>query len=198
MNQRIFPVRAVVAAAALALGGCQHQPAEEPPLKGASIGGPFTLIDQDGRRVSDTAFNGRYRLMYFGFANCPDACPTDLAKLGRALRLFEQRDEARGARVQPIFVTVDPERDTPAVLKAFVANFHPRLIGLTGTPQEIQSVERIFRVPAEKGPVGPGGSYNMNHLRIVYLMGPQGEPIAPMTPDQSTEEIASTLDAWVQ
>src|SRR6185369_14158786 len=110
--------------------GCS-QPVEEAPLKGARIGGPFALVDQNGRTVRDSDFAGRYRLVYFGYSYCPDVCPTDLQSIGQAMRQFEKSDPGRAAEVQPIFITVDPERDTPPVLKAYVAAFHPRLIGLT-------------------------------------------------------------------
>src|SRR3954467_7369032 len=123
----------------LALAACSSR-GTEPPLAGAAIGGPFTLTDQNGRRVSDRDFEGRYRIMYFGFTHCPDVCPTDLAIIGQALRRFEKRDPARAARVTPIFVSVDPERDTPAVLKEYVGAFHPRLVGLTGTQEQIAAV----------------------------------------------------------
>ena len=108
-----------------------------PPLKGATMGGPFTLTDQNGRRVSDRDFAGKYRLVYFGYTFCPDVCPVDLQVIGAGLRRFEASDPARAARVQPIFITVDPARDTPAVLRQYVAAFHPRLIGLTGSAEEI-------------------------------------------------------------
>ncbi|HEU0133764.1 MAG TPA: SCO family protein, partial [Allosphingosinicella sp.] len=96
----------------LALAACSGA-AEEPPLKGASIGGPFALTNQDGRAVTDRDFAGKYRIVYFGFTHCPDICPTDLAVIAKALRSFEKSDPALAARVAPIFVSVDPERDTP-------------------------------------------------------------------------------------
>src|SRR5688572_16838717 len=111
--------------AMLLLGGCRDQAGATAPLEGASMGGPFTLTDQNGRRVSDSQFAGKYRLVYFGFTFCPDVCPTDLQAIGAGLRQFEQSDPARAARVQPIFITVDPARDTPEVLRRYVANFHP-------------------------------------------------------------------------
>ena len=128
---------------ALALAACSGA-AEEPPLKGAAIGGPFALTDQDGRSVTERDFAGRYRIMYFGFTHCPDVCPTDLAVIGQALRRFEKSDPARAARVTPIFVSVDPERDSPAVLKEYVAAFHPRLVGLTGTPRQVADAVKRY------------------------------------------------------
>src|SRR3954469_6950090 len=102
--------------AALILGACSS-PSSPPPLEGASMGGPFTLTDQNGRRVSDRDFAGKYRIMYFGFTHCPDVCPTDLAAIGKGLKAFEAKDPVRAEKVVPIFVSVDPGRDTPAVMK---------------------------------------------------------------------------------
>lgn len=170
----------------------------QPSLAGSSVGGPFSLIDQDGRRVRDTDFAGRYRLIYFGFANCPDVCPVDLQVIGAGLRAFEGQDQARAAKVQPIFITVDPERDTPETLKRYVANFHPRLIGLTGTPEEIEAAKTEFAVYASKGETSPGGGYNVNHSRIVMLFGPDGAPISIVPHDQGPEAVAAELARWVR
>src|SRR3954462_12781743 len=120
---------------ALAPVACGKAPA--PPLAGAAIGGPFTLVDQNGRTVSDHDFAGRYRIVYFGYTHCPDVCPTDLATISQALSLFEKQDAALAARAQPLFITVDPERDTPAALKEYLRAFHPRLLGLTGNAAQI-------------------------------------------------------------
>jgi protein SCO1/2 len=170
----------------------------EPPLKGAAIGGPFTLTGPAGRQFSDTSFRGRYRILYFGFSNCPDVCPTDLLQIGQGLRSFEKKDPARAARVQPIFITVDPERDTPAVLKQYVAAFHPRLIGLTGTPAQIADVAKKYAIYYSKQPVQGAAGYTMNHSRIAYLFGPEGEPIAILPQEDGAEAIAAELDRWVR
>ena len=145
MNESGFARFGVLAAllAALLLGGCRADPGP-PPLDGATMGGPFTLTSHDGRRVSESDFAGRYRLVYFGFTFCPDVCPTDLQVLAAGLRRFEASDAERAARVQPLFVTVDPARDTPEALRAYVANFHPRLVGLTGSEEEIARVARAY------------------------------------------------------
>ena len=185
---------------ALLLGGCQDDPGA-PPLAGASMGGPFTLTDQNGRRISDRDFAGKYRVVYFGFASCPDVCPTDLQALGAALRQFEGSDPERARRVQPIFITVDPARDTPAVLRDYVANFHPRLIGLTGSESEIAEVARAFRVyydRREPEPGAPADQYLVDHQRIIVLYGPQGEPIAILPHDQGPAAMTAELDRWVR
>ncbi|HEY0114145.1 MAG TPA: SCO family protein [Allosphingosinicella sp.] len=179
------------------LTACQRaQP--ESAIANSSVGGPFSLIDQDGRRVTDQDYNGRFRLIYFGFANCPDVCPVDLQVAGAGLQRFEAQDPDRAARVQPIFITVDPERDTPALLKRYVANFHPRLIGLTGSPAEIEAVKREYAVYGEKAAPGAGGAYNVDHSRILLLFGPQGEPLTIVPHDQGPEAVAAELDRWVR
>jgi len=115
----------LVLLALLSLAGCT--PRQVPPLQDSGLGGAFSLVDQDGKPVRDSDFEGKYRIMYFGYTFCPDACPTDLQVIGQALASFEKKDPKRGAMVQPIFISVDPARDTPAVLKRYVAAFHPRL-----------------------------------------------------------------------
>jgi len=107
----------IVGLAVLTLTAChQQQPAERPPLEGAAIGGPFALTDQDGKPFSSDALTGKYRIVYFGYTFCPDACPTDMAVLGKAMRILDQKDAAKSAKVQPLFITIDPARDRPAQL----------------------------------------------------------------------------------
>lgn len=185
-----------VLAAAAALAACQ-QDSGAPPLAGASIGGPFSLVNQDGQRVSERDFAGRYRLMYFGFANCPDVCPVDLQVMGAGLRQFEASDRGRAERVQPIFVTVDPSRDTPPILKRYVSNFHPRLVGLTGTEQEVEAAKRAFGIFGEAAEPNAAGGYNVNHSRYILLMGPAGEPIAIVPHERGPQGVAAELDRWV-
>ncbi|HEX8124351.1 MAG TPA: SCO family protein [Allosphingosinicella sp.] len=182
---------------ALALAACSGAP-EEPPLKGAAIGGPFTLTNQDGRKVSERDFAGKYRIMYFGFTHCPDVCPTDLAVIGQALRRFEKSDPDRAARVAPIFVSVDPERDSPAVLKEYVAAFHPRLAGLTGTPKQVAEMVKRYGAYGAKGDPAAGGGYDVNHSRVAELIGPDGAPIALLPYDKGAEAVANELERWVK
>jgi protein SCO1/2 len=192
---RILLILSVLAG--LGVAACTAEAGGDPPLKGAAIGGPFTLTDQDGRRVRDTDFAGKYRIVYFGFSHCPDVCPSDLLQLGQALKRFERSDPRRAARVQPIFITVDPERDTPAALKPYVATFHPRLLGLTGTPEEIAQVAKRFAVYYKKGPSADGG-YSVDHNRQTILFGPQGAPIALLPQEEGAEAVAATLERWVK
>ena len=197
MNETSKPRLTAILCLGLALAACSGG-SDEPPLKGAAIGGSFTMTDQNGRTATDRDFAGRYRIMYFGFTHCPDVCPTDLAVLGQALRRFEKSDPARAARVVPIFVSVDPERDSPAVLKDYVAAFHPRLVGLTGTPRQLADMARRYGAYYGKEKPGPGGGYNVNHSRIAELIGPKGEPIALLPYDKGAEAVAAELDRWVR
>lgn len=184
---------------ALALSACTPAPVApaRPPLEGARIGGPFTLTDQNGRSVSDRDFAGKYRIMYFGYTFCPDVCPTDVQAIGAALKSLEQTDPAVAAKIVPIFVTVDPTRDTPAVLKAFVSAFHPRMVGLTGTVHQIEGVKKEFAVFSAKGDPSPGGGYLVNHSRQAYLMAPDGKPIALLPQEQGPQAVADEIKRWV-
>lgn len=170
---------------------------EKPPLEGAALGGPFALTNQDGGTVRDSDFAGRYRLIYFGYSFCPDVCPTDLQMIGRGLARFEKSDPQRAARVQPIFISVDPARDTPAVLKHFVGAFHPRLIGLTGTEAQIAAIAKRYGVAYSKADNSGASGYLVDHLRQAILYGPKGEPIALIPQDEGAEAIAAALDKWV-
>ena len=148
--------------------------------------------------MKDTDFAGKHRIIYFGYSYCPDVCPVDLQKIAAGFALFEKQQPERAKAIQPIFITIDPERDTPAVLKAYVAAFHPRLIGLTGTPEQIKAVADAYLVmyKAQK-PVGADAKgYLVDHSRQAYLMGPKGEPIALLPYDGTPEQIAAEIDKW--
>jgi protein SCO1/2 len=170
---------------------------DPPPLQGARLGGPFTLTNQDGRQVTDEQFDGQYRLLYFGFTYCPDVCPVDLQSIGQAMRQLEKSDPDLAARVAPIFISVDPERDTPAVLKQYVAAFHPRLIGLTGTPEQIADVAKKYGIFYSKEAKRGANDYMVNHSRMALLFGPKGEPIAIVPHDKGADAIAAELKRWV-
>lgn len=209
MGQRIVRASLILAFGA-AVSGCDGggsaaAPAK-PPLEGARIGGPFALTDQNGRRVSDTDFAGQYRLIYFGYSFCPDICPVDLQKLMRGLAQFEKADAARGAKVAPIFITVDPERDTPEALKPFVARYHPRLLGLTGTADQVAAAAKAFVVTYNKVPGSAPDRYLMAHSQLAFLMGPEGKPLALLPLDDPTTDadegapakVAAELAKWVK
>jgi protein SCO1/2 len=198
MNESAASLPKLLLSLLIALAPVACDKAPEPPLAGAGIGGPFTLTDQNGRTVSDKDFAGRYRIVYFGYTHCPDVCPTDLATIGQALKLFEKQDPARAAKVQPLFVTVDPARDTPAALKEYLRAFHPRLIGLTGSAAQVADAEKKFVVYAAKGDVQPGGGYAMDHSRQIVLQGPKGEPLALLKDDEGPQAMAAELAKWVK
>jgi protein SCO1 len=187
-------------AAALLATGCDRGGgnAGAPPLAGARLGGPFTLTDQDGRVVADSAYLGRYRLMYFGYTYCPDVCPTSLQTLMAGYHLFRDRDPAAAAKLVPVFVSVDPERDTPAVMKQYVAAFGPELVGLTGTPKEIDQVARRYGVSYAKRQVEGASGYLVDHVSAAMLFGEKGEPIALVPQDGSKEQVADELAKWVR
>lgn len=201
MNKTPGFILALALSAALSsvLSACSGTaPKQEAPLEGARIGGAFTLTDQDGKTVKDTDFAGKHPIIYFGYSFCPDVCPVDLQKIAAGFALFEKQQPERAKAIQPIFITIDPERDTPAVLKAYVAAFHPRLIGLTGTPEQIKAVADAYLVmyKAQK-PVGADAKgYLVDHSRQAYLMGPKGEPIALLPYDGTPEQIAAEIDKW--
>jgi protein SCO1/2 len=197
MNDRAKPLTFLISLLLIvpAVSSCGRS--APPPLQDAAIGGPFALTDQNGRTVRDSDFAGKYRIVYFGYTHCPDVCPTDLATISQALALFAKKDPGRAARVQPIFITVDPQRDTPAELKNYLAAFSPRLIGLTGTPAQIADAEKKFVVYSRKGDVQPGGGYAMDHSRQIVLQGPKGEPLALLPDDQGPKAMAAELAKWV-
>lgn len=190
---------AALGALALAcLAGCSREQPLAAPLEGARIGGPFTLTDQDGRQVSDSDFNGRYRLVYFGYTYCPDVCPLDLQVIGRGLRELEKEQPRKAEEVQPIFISVDPQRDTPAVLKDYVAAFHPRLIGLTGSPAQIADVAKRYGVYYSKHRDPGSTDYLVDHSRMAMLFGPEGKPIAIISDDKGPAGVAAELNRWIQ
>ena len=152
------------------------------------IGGPFALVDGAGKSVTDEQFRGRYMLIYFGYTHCPDACPTALNDMALAL----DKLGPRRAQVQPIFITVDPERDTGPALADYVGAFGTDFIGLTGTVDQIAQAKKEFKVYAAKHPTADGG-YDMDHSSIIYLMDPNGRFIAVFTHESSPEDIAAKL-----
>ncbi|MDP2129782.1 MAG: SCO family protein [Erythrobacter sp.] len=189
---------ALLIAGALTLAGCNAAaPGAEPPLAGAAIGGDFALTASDGRTVKWDDFAGKYRVVYFGYAFCPDICPTDMQRVAQGLKVLKASDPAKAAKIQPIFITIDPERDTPQVVGEFAAAFSPDIIGLTGTPDQIAATAKAFKVFYAKGEVVEGGGYLVDHSAITYLFGPEGEPLATLPTDQGADAVAAELDRWV-
>jgi len=208
MGQKLVRASLIVALATM-LAGCNapaDAPPATPPLEGARIGGPFTLTDQTGKTVRDSDFSGKYRLVYFGYSFCPDICPVDLQKLMRGLAQFEKTDPARGAKIAPLFITVDPARDTPEALKPFVARYHPRLLGLTGTPEQIAAVAKAYVVTYNTVDGSAPDRYLMAHGQLAFLMDARGKPLALVPLDDPATDadegapaaVAADLAKWVQ
>jgi len=182
----------------VALAACQQKP-ETAPLAGSTIGGSFALTDQDGKPYASDALAGKYRIIYFGYTFCPDACPTDMQVLGKAMRQLDAKDPAKSAKIQPIFITVDPARDDPKSLKAFVSAFHPRLIGLTGSEAEIAAVAKEFAIFYKKQPAATGASgYLVDHSRQAMLFDPDGKPLALISQDAKPDAISAELQRWAR
>lgn len=163
----------------------------------ADVGGPFRLTDQSGKAVTDQDFRGRYMLIYFGYSFCPDVCPTTLGVMAEAL----QKLGAEGARVVPVFITIDPERDTPKVLTDYMKAFGPQFVGLTGDAAAIKDVEKKYRVYAVKRPLDPAkglkGGYGMDHSSVIYLMGPNGKLVTFYDEAISPDDLAKDLRAKI-
>jgi protein SCO1/2 len=195
--------------ALLLLSACDTGPAQLPlseaPLAGATIGGDFLLTDQDGQKRSFKEFDGKYRIVYFGYTNCPDICTPDMQNLMAGLKSFEKKYPDLADKVQPIFITVDPTRDRPAVLKQFVSAFHPRAIGLTGTDSEIAEAAKTFAIYSSRVDGSSSENYLMSHSQTPYLMGPKGEPLAIMPADAPNTDanegtpnlVEAELAKWV-
>ena len=173
-KEALIPYLLLVAAMA---GGLLWHESENVPGLGRTVtsgtiqvGGTFRLTDQDGHPAASADFRGKYQLIYFGYTNCPDVCPTTLGVIADAL----DRLGADSARIVPIFITIDPTYDTPQILKTYVKAFGPRFVGLTGSAADIAAVEKSYRVYAKKTPLG-GGKYGYDHSSVIYLMGPDGK-----------------------
>lgn len=157
------------------------------------IGGPFELIDHHGNPVTDRNFRGQYLLIYFGYGYCPDVCPTELANMAAALDVLGRKAES----VTPLFITVDPERDTPQFLADFVVNFHPRLTGLTGTPENIKAIAKAYKVYYAKAKKPGQADYLMDHTSFVYLMGPDGRFLSLFRGHTDPKTMAETIGRFM-
>ncbi len=198
MNLRLLAVAALAAliggAAAIALlpDARERLSGSLPTTGQALVGGPFTLVDHTGKTVTDKDYRGRYMLVFFGFTNCPDVCPTGLQVISAAL------DEvgAKADKVVPILISVDYERDTPQQLAGYVPSFHPRLVGLTGTQEQVTGAIKAYRGYARKveDPKSTAG-YTYDHTALVYLMDPKGGYVTHFNPlgDKALERMAARL-----
>jgi len=163
-----------------------------PITMSSAVGGPFKLVDQNSQPITEQDLIGHPYLVFFGFTHCPDVCPTTLFEVSEILRKLGP--DAKNVRA--LFITVDPERDTPAVLKDYMSSFDPRVIGATGDSAAIMSVEKTFRVYAKKVPLD-GGGYTMDHTAIVYLMDKAGRFVAPFNMKRRPEEAAADLKRYL-
>jgi protein SCO1/2 len=172
------------------LGGGRPPPSVRP------IGGSFSLNQDAGRVVTDRDFRGQYMLIYFGYAHCADVCPMTLSAIADALAILGNR----ASDLRAIFITVDPKRDTPAIARAYTGKFSPRILGLSGTPEEIQAVERTYHVRGTI--IAPAGDssmadYTMGHTATLFLVGPDGRSIAPLSGLEGGELLARQLAEYL-
>ncbi len=162
-------------------------------LNVAGVGGPFKLTDQDGEIRSEKDFAGKYKLIYFGFTSCPAICPTELQKTAEA---YKELSDSQKDQIQMIFITIDPERDTSKVLKKYVGLFDPSMVGLTGTPEQIEAVKREFKVYAAKVP--DGDDYTMDHSSFIYFMSPDDTLITLFKTQQTATEMEDFIRKYLK
>lgn len=155
----------------------------------SGFGGPFKLTDQDGRVVTDADFHGKWLLLYFGYTHCPDACPTALNSIAEMLDQLGPTRE----KIQPIFITLDPERDTPATLKEYTRAFQARILGLTGTPEQIGAVAKEYRIAYEKHPIPEDNDYSIDHTSVIFLIDPLGHPVALFSHETPPDRMAHRI-----
>lgn len=207
-NNALRPILALSLAALLAAcgGGQPTDNPNQPPLSegglvGARIGTDFTLTGSNGQKVRWADFKGKWRLVYFGYTFCPDACPMDMTIISQGLQKYAADEPALAANIQPIFITIDPERDTPARVGEFAAAFKPAVVGLTGSRAEIDAAAKAFGIYHSRGEILPGG-YLMDHSRGVNLFDPEGKPIAIIPIERGLkdgpDDVAAELKKWVR
>jgi protein SCO1/2 len=192
-RSRVFAIRIVATLVAVAIVGLAAfmltSPSERP--RAALIGGAFALEDGAGKTISDQTLKGRPFLVYFGYTHCPDVCPTELARISDILGKMGDKS------IPALFITVDPERDTPKLMQDYVSSFNPAVIGLSGSPQAVEATEKTFRVYARKGQLQPDGDYSMDHSSIVYLMDKNGAFVEAFNVERSPEDAAKELEKYL-
>lgn len=202
MTSRLLTIAAIGLAAGAIVAAVLLRPAEGPAGQGsqsvssgkALIGGPFSLIDQTGKRVTEKDFAGKAMLVYFGYTSCPDVCPAGLQVIAAALDKLGNK----ASKITPVFITVDPERDTPESMAAYVKSFHPSIVGLTGSLAETGAAAKAYRVYAKKAPDERNpGNYSVDHSSFMYLMSGTGEFVRhfphTISPDQLAEALGKSL-----
>lgn len=186
---RFFRALAFTIVLSLVLHGASF--AEETKAVAPGVGGAFSLVDGEGKAVTEKSWPGKYKLVFFGFTNCPMICPVSLDKMTTAL------DKLGGdaGKIQPLFITTDPERDTPAVMKTFTANFHKSIVGLTGTAEQVKSAENAYKVYAVKRPGESKDDYQIDHSSYIYFMSPDDKMLAILGSSASAEDIVTKVKA---
>jgi cytochrome oxidase Cu insertion factor (SCO1/SenC/PrrC family) len=195
----LSPMRALLVAASLVAGSmaaAEDQPSAAQMMDDlmfgrGTVGGAFTLTDTNGRQRSDAEFRGKLMVVYFGFTFCPDICPTDLMAITRALEALGPAAKA----VQPIFITIDPERDTK-IMAEYLSAFHPSFVGLTGSPDQIRKVANSYKAAYSKVEDGKG-DYTIDHTGVIYLMGRGGEYLGFMPPQTGPDRLAEVLRKYL-
>lgn len=162
------------------------------------IGGPFSLVNHEGEAVTEADYNGQYKLIYFGYGFCPDVCPTDLQIVGNAMLELEDMNSEAASKTVPLFISVDPARDTPDMLKDYVANFHPRMVGLTGNKEEIAKAAKAYRVYYKLNEPDEDGNYLVDHSAFIYFMGPDGEYLTMFKHGEAPKKIAETVEKLIR
>ena len=192
-RSRAFAIRAAATLIIVVLIGVAAFLLTSPPVRtrAALIGGPFALQDGSGKTVSNLTLKGRPFLVYFGYTHCPDVCPTELAHISQIL------DKMGKKPIPALFITVDPDRDTPKIMQDYVSSFNPAIIGLSGTPQAVAATEKTFRVFARKGEKQPDGDYSMDHSSVVYLMDKNGGFIEAFNVERPPADAAKELEKYL-
>jgi protein SCO1/2 len=169
--------------------------AESKPMEiaGADIGGPYMLVDQTGKTVTEKNYAGQYKLIYFGFTYCPAICPTELQKISSVIKKLEKDNAALAAKIQPLFITVDPERDTPAVMREYVKLFHPRMAGLSGSLAQIADAKKKYRIYSAQVKSESATDYTVDHSSFIYLMGPNDQLLGIYRSQDNADMIFTDL-----
>ena len=170
------------------------EPAAGPGTSGAEIGGSFSLTDHNGTPVTESNYRDSYKLIFFGFTYCPEICPTELQKMTKVLNALGPDADP----IQPLFITTDPERDTPETMQAYVEMFHPRLVGLTGTPEQIKNVQHKYKVYAAKVESKELSDYTMDHSSFTFLMSPDDRLLALFSSQDSAQDIEAEIRSVLQ
>jgi protein SCO1/2 len=187
LRNALIAAAIIIAASALVLQQTRPVEAENSATTTAAIGGDFRLVNQDGKAVSSATYNGKYRLVFFGFTHCPGMCPMAMGTISSVL---EDLPKEQQTKLAPLFVSVDGERDSPAVIKTFLESFHPSFQGLTGNKTDVDAMVKQYRAYYQADTKGVDGNYNVNHTGLIYLMNPKGEYISFFPHDVSAEILA--------